>query len=259
MVKMKIGIIGRGTVGDAVYHGLAQVGNAMSHYDIKDGTCIKDIFDTEIVFICVPTDATPDGRCDVSIVDDAVQKLHEIKYPGIISIKSTVIPGTTDRLIKKFPDLNLCCVPEFLRQKSAHSDFFDNHDVLVIGTHNPAMSDKITRAHRLIPKSVSIMFPVEAEIVKYFNNVHNAMEIVFANTMYEMCTKLDADYQEVLSALAKRDNINAAYLKCSDFYKGYQGHCLPKDTMAWQVLAKDLEVDVLLFRSIVEDNQRYTK
>jgi UDPglucose 6-dehydrogenase len=85
------------------------------------------------------------------------------------------------------------------------------------------------------------------------------MEIVFANATYEICSKLGADYQEVLSAMIKRSNINASYLKCSESYRGYQGHCLPKDTMAWYLLAKDLNVDGLLFKSIVEDNRRYLK
>ena len=256
---MHIGIIGRGTVGDAVYHGLAQIGHQLVHHDIKDHTQIDDVLRTELLFVCVPTDSDQQGRCDVSIVEQTIFELHTRNYQGIVAIKSTVIAGTTDRLISQHPNLKICCVPEFLRQKSAHSDFFDHHDVLVIGAHDGEIADTVNRAHKFIPKSISVVKPVEAEIIKYFNNVHNAMEIVFANAMYEMCNKLGADYQEVLSAMTKRSNINAAYLKCSDFYRGYQGHCLPKDAMAWYLLAKDLDVHTLLFQSIVEDNRKYLK
>lgn len=254
---MNIGIIGRGVVGDAVYHGLSQVGHVVCSYDIKDGTRINDVINTEILFVCVPTDSLPDGKCDTSIVHKVIEDLNSLEYNGIIAIKSTVIPGTTDALIKKYPNLKISCVPEFLRQKSAHSDFFDNHDVLVIGTHDQTISNKIIQSHCYIPKSVSVVLPIEAEIIKYFNNVHNAMEIVFANTMYEICSKLGANYQEVLMAITKRTNINSSYLKCSDFYKGYQGYCLPKDTEAWKELANELGVNVLLFQSIIEDNRRY--
>lgn len=254
---MKIGIIGKGIVGDAVYHGLSQVGHDMLHYDIKDGTIIDNVIDTEIVFVCVPTDSDKDGRCDVSVVKEIIAQLDSKKYNGIVVIKSTVIPGTTDKMISAYPNLEICCVPEFLRQKSSHSDFFNNHDVLVVGARRLATADKIVKAHKFIPKSVAVVKPIEAEIIKYFNNVHNAMEIVFANAIYEICSKLGADYQEVLSAIIKRSNINASYLKCSDSYRGYQGHCLPKDTLAWYLLSKDLNVDGLLFKSIVEDNQKY--
>lgn len=255
---MKIGIFGRGAVGDAVYCGLAQIGNQVNHYDIKDkNTTINDLSDRDIVFVCVPTEANDTGRCDVSIVENSVASLASIDFAGIIAIKSTVIPGTTDTLIKKYSSLSICYVPEFLREKSAHSDFFDGNDVLIIGTHNHNVAEKIVKAHKFIAKSVSIIKPVEAEISKYFNNVHNAMEIIFANGVYEVCQQLGADYQEILSAVAKRQNINASYLKCSDFYRGFTGKCLPKDTQAWAALIDDLGLDISLFKSIVEDNRRY--
>jgi UDP-glucose 6-dehydrogenase len=119
--------------------------------------------------IAIPSD----GNCDTSIVNDVVNQLNLQKYVGVVAIKSTVIPGTTDILLDKYPDLKICHVPEFLRQKSALGDFFDNHDVLIIGTHNLEIANKVVQAHRFIPKSVSIVKPVEAEITKYFNNVHN--------------------------------------------------------------------------------------
>lgn len=258
--KMKIGIIGKGIVGDAVYNGLAQIGNHMFYYDVKDQTTsLNDVIDCEILFICVPTPSTVDGNCDISIVSDIIQQLSYQKYIGIIAIKSTVIPGTTDFFLEKYPNLKICHVPEFLRQKSAHSDFFDNHDVLIIGSHNSEIADKVIRTHKFIPKSISVVTPIEAEITKYFNNVHNAMEIVFSNAMYEICEKLGADYQEVLAAMAKRNNINTSYLKCSKFYQGYQGECLPKDTLAWKQLTDKLQIDVNLFNTIITDNKKYLK
>jgi UDPglucose 6-dehydrogenase len=257
---MKLGIIGRGVVGDAVYHGLAQVGNDMAHYDINDSaTSINDVIECDIVFVCVPTLSTTDGNCDTSMVEQVIEQLDGLNYSGIITIKSTIIPGTTDLLSKKYFNLKICHAPEFLRQKSAHSDFFDNHDVLIIGTHQQQIADKIVQAHKFIPKSVAIVKPVEAEITKYFNNVHNAMEIVFANAMYQLCEKLGADYQEVLLAIEKRSNINISYLKCSKFYRGYQGNCLPKDMLAWKQMADKLQIDIKLFDAIIKDNERYLK
>lgn len=255
---MKIGIIGKGVVGDAVYCGLAQIGNQVNHYDVKDNhTKINDMADRDIVFVCVPTEANKDGRCDVSIVENIIASLGSISFNGIIAIKSTVIPGTTDSLIEKYPSMSICYVPEFLREKSAHSDFFDSNDVLIIGSHDFSVAEKIIKAHKFIPKSVSVVKPTEAEISKYFNNVHNAMEIMFANGVYEMCQQLGADYQEVLNAVGKRNNINTSYLKCSDFYRGYTGKCLPKDTQAWMLLAQDLGLNISLFDSIVIDNRKY--
>lgn len=257
---MNIGIIGRGAVGDAVYQGLASIGHNLCHYDIKDdSTNLHHIMDTDLVFICVPTDSTAVGDCNVDVVETVVEDLFKQSYKGIVAIKSTVIPGTTDRLKAQYYPLKICCVPEFLRAKSAHSDFVDNHDVLVIGTSDSEIAKIIVTAHGIIPDKTVAVSEVEAEVVKYFNNVHNAMEIVFANAMHEMCNKLNANYQNVLGAIRHRQNINSSYLRCSNTYKGYGGHCLPKDTLAWKNLANKLNVEVGIFDNIVEDNKRYSE
>jgi UDPglucose 6-dehydrogenase len=83
------------------------------------------------------------------------------------------------------------------------------------------------------------------------------MEIVFANAVYEMTNLLGANYQNVFDAVSKRKNINTSYLKCSNQYKGFGGVCLPKDSMAWAILAKELNVKVELFDAIINDNRRY--
>lgn len=254
---MKIGIIGFGVVGQAVSNGLQGIGHRLSHYDLKDNTTIDLVLDTELLFVCVPTNSTAEGRCDTSIVEQIVDELVSLNYQGIIAIKSTIAPGTTDRLIKQHPTFNICCTPEFLRQRSADSDFSDYHDVLVIGSYSEEVSNVVISAHGIIPKFVATVTPIEAEVIKYFNNVHNSMEIVFANAMHEMCKLLGANYQNVLSTISKRSNINSSYLRCSDYYKGFSGHCLPKDTLAWKILAEDLGVNVNLFNSIIEDNRRY--
>ena len=132
---MKIGIIGRGTVGKAVYEGLQYLGHQMSFVDpAYPETKFEDILDTECVFICVPTNQAPNGDCDTSIVENVISELSRSSYCGLVGVKSTVIPGTSDRLSSSFPNLRICSVPEFLRAKSALADFMYNHDLLVIGS-----------------------------------------------------------------------------------------------------------------------------
>ena len=255
---MKIGIIGFGTVGQAIYHGFKKINHDVQSYDIVDNEAsITSVLNTDIVFVCVPTNSDKDGRCDTSIVDKVINELAFIKYPGVIAIKSTVIPGTSDRLIAEYPDLKICTVPEFLRQDYAKDDFFNNHDVLVVGTNDFNISKTVIDAHGAIPKTVCVVSPTEAEITKYFNNVHNAVEVVFANAMNEMCEKLGADYQKVFGAISNRSNINVGHLKCNAQYRGFGGACLPKDTLAWKQLAQSIGVDVKIFSSICDDNRRY--
>lgn len=257
---MNIGIVGLGVVGTAISDGFQQIGHTTKSYDIKDAdSTIENLVDCDIIYVCVPTGSNADGSCNISQVVATVEKLNILEYQGIVAIKSTVIPGTTHNLHNTFPNLKLCFVPEFLRERSALSDFMDLHDVLIVGTYSKTIFDSVVKCHGNIPKKTIMVSLTEAEIAKYFNNVYNAMRITFANGMFEVCKKLDADYQSVFSAVSNRDTIGTDYLRCSEFLRGYQGACLPKDTQAFAVLAKGLGLDLDLFQAIVGDNQKHIK
>ena len=89
---MKIGIVGLGVVGTAVKEGFENIEHEVVFHDIKFNTNIKDILNTEICYICVPTPSAHDGSCNTSIVESVVEDLNDLRYQGIIAIKSTVTP-----------------------------------------------------------------------------------------------------------------------------------------------------------------------
>ena len=74
----------------------------MISHDIKLKTDIEVVKSTDIVFLCVPTPSNKDGSCNTSIVENILYELHEIKYKGIICIRSSTEPGFTEKIIKKF-------------------------------------------------------------------------------------------------------------------------------------------------------------
>ena len=136
---MKIGIIGKGMVGGTMADGLTQIGHTVICYDPLKGLYNLDaLLDATCIFVCVPT-PTINNKCDTSIVEEVVSHLSQRNYEGVVAIKSTVIPGTTERLAKLFSNLTICFVPEFLKEKSALSDFIDHHDVLIVGTDDEAV------------------------------------------------------------------------------------------------------------------------
>lgn len=255
---MKIGIIGRGTVGKAVYDGLEFLGHQMCFFDpAYPDSKLADVLDAEVVFVSVPTNQLPNGDCDTSIVEQVVSELNQSNYQGLVAIKSTVVPGTSDRLSIEFPNLRICSVPEFLRAKMALTDFTENHDLLIIGSTREEDYDIVKKAHGFYPKYVACVKPVEAEIVKYFNNVHHAMQITFANITSEVCEKLGANYMNVYHAITQRDCINPHYLLSNKNARAYGGHCLPKDTNAWNNLIKKLNLDFSLIDSVINDNEKF--
>lgn len=258
---MKIGIIGLGMVGSAMRHGMVRIGHTVLVYDIKHTeTSLKDVLSTDLVFICVPTPSTPEGTCDTSIVEQVVGDLAKEGYRGLITIKSTVEPGTTERLAKQYPSSRLAFCPEFLREKAQYVDFVENHYVCIIGATTDADFELLREAHGSLPKNVARMSTKEAELSKYFWNVFNALRVVYANQFYDVTKAVGADYQKIKNALVKHPNIPDSYLEANDNMRGFGGNCLPKDTLAFARFADehlDMSKGLSIFDDIVEINKRY--
>lgn len=260
---MKIGIIGIGMVGGAVRHGFLRIGHEVGVYDTRmPETSLDDALEGEIVFICVPTPSKPDGSCDTSIVERVIAEISDTGYKGLVAIKSTVEPGTTDRLIEQYPHLRIAFCPEFLREKATYTDFVEQHDICVIGTYNEKDFELLKKVHDPLPQNYAQLTPLEAEFCKYFLNVFNALRIVYANQFYDVAKAAGADYQKIRNAITKHRAVPPVYLDCNENFRGFGGACLPKDTKAFAEYAKKMlsgDWGLSLFEGIVEINNRYKK
>jgi UDPglucose 6-dehydrogenase len=251
---MNIGIVGLGVVGGACKFGFELLGHNVSVHDIILDTTIDNVLDTKAVFICVPTPRDEDDSCDVSIVEYIIDDLKDRGYQGIIAIKSTVVPGTTERL-RKETGLNICFVPEFLRERCAITDFTENHDVCIIGCDDDMTYKILKDCHGSFPEKFVRLTPSEAEFCKYFNNVYNAMLIIFANSFFEACKLKGVDYTNVKNAVVNRKHIHSNYLECNANFRGFGGMCLPKDISAMAKLMEKTNVD--FFDDLLDENSKY--
>lgn len=254
---MKIGVIGWGAVGSAVGEGFMMLGHTVTRHDPIYNTSLNDVIGSELVYICVPTPEGKDGECDLSIVYDTIIKLKELKYNGVIALKSTSIPGTTQEIINKFNDDDICFVPEFLRERSALEDFVKNHEVLAVGCQSDRAWHKVCESHAWLPKTTVRMKPTEAEILKYYSNTFNALRVTFANVMYEISEKFNCDYDKILQTYLLRKVSSPDYLSCGPDMRGYGGMCLPKDTKAMAELCNKIGLPFELFKAIDNDNQKF--
>lgn len=252
---MEIGIIGCGVVGTAVKYGMNKLGHKVSVHDIALKTKLEDVLGSEICYVCVPTPSTKAGQCDTSIVEEVVRELKERGYKGIIAIKSTVEPGTTYKLNENYQ--KVCFVPEFLRERCAVSDFVENHDVCIIGTEDANVYDTVKKSHGKLPSKFIQLSPTEAELSKYYNNVYNATLITFANSFYELCADMGADYTKVKDAVVNREHIQDIYLDCNQSFRGFGGMCLPKDTKALAFLCEQMKNNVEFFDFLIKENAKY--
>jgi UDPglucose 6-dehydrogenase len=254
---MKIGIIGLGVVGRAHKFGFEKLGHSVSFHDISYDTKLEDVLDTEVVYICVPTPSKTNGDCDTTIVENVIDDLIKQNYNGVISIKSTIKPGTTKKLCITHNTSKICFCPEFLRERSAETDFIEHNTLLAIGTDDDEVYDVVKKSHGDYPKEHVRMSATESEILKYYSNVYNAMRVIFANSMYELCNSFNADYDIIKSSFVKRGTSTGKYLTVNEKWRGYGGVCLPKDTKAIISLVEQLGLDLDLFKTIDNENDKF--
>jgi UDPglucose 6-dehydrogenase len=250
-----VGVIGVGVVGDAVRRYFESQGTQVRLYDpYKRLGSVEEVNEADVVFICVPTPYTPGTGFDASAVESSLALLH----PGKIAvIKSTVLPGTTSQLQRDHPDKLVFFNPEFLREKTATEDFL-HPDMQVIGCP-PEGRFFAQPLMQLLPRAPyeAIVPPESAELIKYAINSFLAIKVIFGNELFDLCSALGADYQNVRAGLAAEPRIGGSHLDVMDSgYRGYGGKCLPKDTMALLDLAGRFNVDLEVLQAAHDVNQR---
>ena len=102
----KIGVIGQGYVGTAIKLGFQDHYDVLTYdkFDLGKSTHskISDIVkEAKVIFVCVPTPMRKDGTCYTGIVEEVIREINETATDHIVVIKSTVPPGTTDRINKE--------------------------------------------------------------------------------------------------------------------------------------------------------------
>jgi UDPglucose 6-dehydrogenase len=253
----KAGIVGTGMVGGAMQKYLSRKeGLELFVYDKgKNEGSKEDVNKAEIVFVCVPTPYLKDGKgFDLSYVEETMGWLEGEK---VVVIKSTVMPGTTEMLQKKYPQHKLLMNPEFLTEETADQDMmYPDRQIVGYTEQSHTVAGDVMQLLPLAP--FERMLPaVEAETVKYFGNTWFAVKVSFANQMYDLCQSIGVDYDRMVEAAAADKRIGRTHLNI--FHKGYRGYggkCLPKDIKAIIQLADSKGVDLKLHKAAEEINKK---
>ena len=197
-----IGIVGQGYVGTAVKTVFEKYYETNT-FDLN-GKCncrdMEELVDnSDIIFVCVPTPMKKNSSCDTSIVESVVHEINTLTDTDkIVAIKSTIPPGTTNDLNKKCKNITVIFNPEFLTEANFIEDF-KNQKRIIIGGQRPA-STKLRQVYSLVFPDAKIVKTGSktAEMVKYFTNTFLCTKVSFANEMYEICEKLNIDYDKVV-------------------------------------------------------------
>ena len=235
----QIGIIGQGYVGTALKTGFKPHYNVETYdkFDLAKSTrsSIRGVVDnSDVIFVCVPTPMNPDGTCYTGIVEEVIREINETANGHIVVIKSTVPPGTTDKLHRKYRKVKVIFNPEFLTEANFIEDFKNQNRIILGGTRNG--TNKVRQIYsRVFPQATIVKTGAKhAEMVKYFTNCFLATKVSFANEMKYICDSIDLDYDKVVEYATYDERLGKSHwaVPGPDGDLGFGGHCLPKDLSA---------------------------
>ncbi len=276
--RIKVGIIGIGMVGEPIkkwfeeFQGYKR-GKDLFCYDVdaKKGYS-DDINRSDVVFVSVPTPPNPDGSCNISIVESAVANINDGK---IVVVKSTITPGTIERLQKKHPKKRLIFNPEFLTESQAWADFI-SPDRQIVGPTSKSVSDSVEILN-LLPRKNFIrpwtsdyakksVNATEAEFGKFASNVFGYIKVVYGNILADLCNVLtkkqnqdgiqsEVNYENIRELIAADLRIGPAWLNVNHGdYCGAGGYCFPKDMNAFIAFGETLEKDAIKKRLLDKEH-----
>ena len=198
----------------AVHGGAGVVGGALTkffldqEYEVRvydpPQNKLDSVSDIDIHFLAVPTPFSKDSqKFDDTYIRQSCEYIKSQRQdkPTTIIIKSTVVPGTSKSLQDKYPSYSILFSPEFLRARTAHDNTI-NPERQIVGWTKEVQKEECQRILRLLPKASyeAILPATEAELIKYFSNAFLASKVIYANMIYNICEKLEADYNIVKKA-----------------------------------------------------------
>ena len=206
-------------------------------------------FDTQIsnnlskskaVLIATPTNFDPKTKSfDTVSIEDILKKLKRNKFSKLVVIRSTVPVGFTEKMQKKYPNIDIAFFPEFLREGDALRDSLYPSRIICGSKTNKARFFLNLLKDSAIKKNIQtqITSSSEAEAIKLFSNMYLAMRIAFFNELDSFSLSKNLHSKEIIDGLSSDPRIGNYYNNPSF---GYGGYCLPKDTQQLRQNFKDI-------------------
>ena len=220
---------------------------------------IEDAADCVLAIVCVPTPMLPDGACDTSIVSEVVEGLAS----DLILIKSTVEPGTTERLREK-SGKRIVFSPEYMGESKYWTppEYPDprspiSHGFMILGG---SAEDCSAVADMFLPvlgpaTRFRFMSSTEAELVKYAENSFFALKVIFANELRRICELTGANYHYVRERWLADPRVGPMHTAAFKRAPGFGGKCLPKDINALAALFRRHRADSKLLDAVIHVNE----
>jgi len=262
MTKYNLGIIGNGFVGSATVAGFSLHANVRV-YDENPKASIdsfeETINESEFVFVCVPTPMSLEtGKIDLSIIESVFDRVSKVnkRDDNIFIIKSTVIPGSVEKLVESYPGLNIVFSPEFLTERNAKLDFI-NAARIIIGGRDELVNRVELMFRDRFPHTPIIKTDVTtAQFIKYMSNCFFATKVSFMNEMKQAADVSGVDWRTAVNGFLLDGRIGNSHIDVPghDGMMGFGGKCFPKDINAFINYFDEIGIDAKIMKAAWDKN-----
>lgn len=273
---MKVAIIGHGHVGKAyhkmfpeavIYDEPQIVGRFFPSESRQIASHIKaertKVNDCDIALVCVPTDSK-DGQLDMSIVEEVISWLDT----PLILIKSALMPGTVDRLVKE-TGKKIAVSVEFIGEgkykthywRYPHQNDPRLHQMLIVGGEQKT-AEKCAEYlwDKMSPDiQIRIVSALEAEITKLVENSYGALKVTWINTLMSLAEKSNASFMNIHQAWKSDPRVDSMHMRTISWKRGWKSKCWDKDVPALASYAQAVGATDLqkLIETIIELNNNH--
>lgn len=227
------------------------------------------VLNSEISFLCVGTPSLRNGKLDLGSIEPVCRAIGKVLKQKnafhLVVLRSTVLPGTAETIVvpaletasgkKMGKDFGVCVNPEFMREGTAVADFLEPA-MTIIGAADAYHSGLLREIYKWAPGRIFETSFRSAEMTKYVCNAWHAVKVSFANEIGTLAKEMGVDAESVVEIFTAdtKLNISPTYLKPGF---AFGGSCLPKDVRALNYRAKELDLNLPLFQSIMPSNEEH--
>lgn len=258
-------IVGSGVVGKATGKGFTRKGHDVTYADINPDVIARlrgeglkattaadvDWNQIDVVMLAVSTPSV-DGRIVLDYIEaaamDVGRGLRTTSNYITVVVRSTVPPTTTEQRLTPILEqaagkrvgagFGVAMNPEFLRAVSSEQDFARPW-ITVLGTSDTRTAELLDAIYQPFGALIVRCTPTEAEMIKYINNVYNAVKISYFNEVHAICQELGIDSNLVGATVARSAESMWNPLYGTRGGVPYGGACLPKDTVAFMQFCRE--------------------